>query len=84
MPDGSGPQFSPLPDGPKGRLIGALDLAFLARQFCKSPTSIFFTFPFVLSWSMLESMSAGCGVVGSKTPPVEEWARTNSAALSVL
>ncbi|HAA30179.1 MAG TPA: group 1 glycosyl transferase, partial [Cyanobacteria bacterium UBA8553] len=37
-----------------------------------SSAHVYLTRPFVLSWSMLESLSAGCLVVGSRTAPVTE------------
>lgn len=37
-----------------------------------SRVHVYLTYPFVLSWSMLEAMSAGCLIVGSRTPPVQE------------
>ena len=37
-----------------------------------STVHMYLTKPFVLSWSMLESMACGCTLVASDTPPVKE------------
>ncbi len=37
-----------------------------------STVHVYLTYPFVLSWSLLEAMSAGCAIVASNTQPVAE------------
>ena len=37
-----------------------------------STVHVYLTYPFVLSWSLLESMSAGCAIVASDTAPLRE------------
>ena len=37
-----------------------------------SRVHIYLTYPYVLSWSLLEAMSAACTIVASNTPPLKE------------
>jgi glycosyltransferase involved in cell wall biosynthesis len=42
-----------------------------------STVHVYLTYPFVLSWSLLEAMSMGCGIVASDTQPLHEAIRHN-------
>ncbi len=53
-------------------MVGNLDYTTYLSLMQVSRVHAYLTYPFVLSWSMLEAMSVGTLVVGSRTPPVVE------------
>ncbi|MFI5326032.1 MAG: glycosyltransferase [Candidatus Rokuibacteriota bacterium] len=52
--------------------LGWLPYEKYLRVLQLSACHVYLTYPFVLGWSCVEAMSAGCLVVGSATAPVEE------------
>jgi glycosyltransferase involved in cell wall biosynthesis len=52
--------------------LGRIPYASYLKVLQVSRVHVYLTYPFVLSWSMLEAMAAGCLLIGSRTPPVEE------------
>lgn len=52
--------------------VGKVPYADYLRVLQVSTVHVYLTYPFVLSWSLLEAMSAGCAIVASDTAPVRE------------
>ena len=53
------------------------------RVLQQSWVHVYWTIPFILSWGLMESLSTGCAVVASDTPPVREVIRAGQQGLLV-
>lgn len=59
-------------DSQRTHFLGKLRYDAYCKVLQVSATHIYLTYPFVLSWSMLEAMASGCLLIGSRTGPVQE------------
>jgi len=51
---------------------GALDHADMVKALSISTAHVYYTYPFVLSWSLVEAMACECLIVGSDTAPLRD------------
>lgn len=63
--------------------LGALQEPAYHQVLAHSQVHLYLTVPFVLSWSLLEAMAAGCAIVASATAPVQEVLEHGRSALLV-
>ncbi len=65
-------QWSDDVDTSRIHFIGRLDHDRFLEVLKVSSVHVYLTYPFILSWSMLEAMACGAAPVGSDNPPVTE------------
>lgn len=63
--------------------LGKLPHAQYRRVLQVSAVHVYLTYPFVLSWSLLEALASGCAVVASDTAPMREVIRHGENGLLV-
>jgi glycosyltransferase involved in cell wall biosynthesis len=59
-------------DWQRVHFLGQVPYKFFIPLLQLSTVHVYLTYPFVLSWSLLEAMSAGCAIVASDTEPLRE------------
>jgi glycosyltransferase involved in cell wall biosynthesis len=59
-------------DRERVHFVGRIPYGDYLRLLQVSSAHVYLTVPFVLSWSCIEALAAGCVVIASRTPPVEE------------
>jgi glycosyltransferase involved in cell wall biosynthesis len=63
--------------------LGKVPYATYKKVLQVSAVHVYLTYPFVLSWSLLEAMASGCLIVASDTAPVREVIRDKESGLLV-
>lgn len=76
---------SQMPAGDFARIffVGTLQYEQFVSLLQLSTVHVYLTYPFVLSWSLLEAMSIGCAIVASDTAPVSEVIRHGETGVLV-
>lgn len=64
-------------DWTRVHFLGRLPYGQFVTLLQLSRVHVYLTYPFVLSWSLLEAMSVGCTIVASDTQPLHEAVRHN-------
>ncbi|WP_121629100.1 glycosyltransferase [Tropicibacter alexandrii] len=62
----------PTPHWNRVHFLGRVPYDRFLAMMQVSTAHVYLTYPFVLSWSLLEAMSAGCAILASGTEPVRE------------
>ena len=70
------PQISAA-DWSRVHFLGHISYQLFIPLLQLSTVHVYLTYPFVLSWSLLEAMSVGCAIVASDTQPLREAIRHN-------
>jgi glycosyltransferase involved in cell wall biosynthesis len=62
----------PIEDWKRVHFVGKVPYETFIKLMQISSIHVYLTYPFVLSWSLLEAMSVGCAIIASDTKPVHE------------